>query len=138
MSHEQILSTITADNEHSRLEVALSCDAAGERTLELRRQSWGKGVGWYRQHTLQLGPAEAEALLQTLRTSGRAWRKQSGRRSGGKVIPFPGCASGTALGGGRTDIGRPGERAKRTKKTGSPFMSCPLYQEKRMKRVALS
>ena len=107
MSHEQILSTITADNEHSRLEVALSCDAAGERTLELRQQSWGKGVGWYRQHTLQLGPAEAEALLQTLRTSGRAWRKNPGR-AGGKVIPFPGRASGTALGGG--------ERAKRTKK----------------------
>ena len=114
MSHEQILSTITADNEHSRLEVALSCDAAGEQTLELRRQSWGKGVGWYRQHTLQLGPAEAEALLQTLRTSGRAWRKNPGR-SGGKVIPFPGRASGTALDGGRTDKGD-GERAKRTKK----------------------
>ena len=107
MSHEQILSTITADNEHSRLEVALSRDATGEQTLELRRQSWGKGVGWYRQHTLQLGPAEAEALLQTLRTSGRAWRKNPGR-AGGKVIPFPGRAPGTALGGG--------ERAKRTKK----------------------
>ena len=114
MSHEQILSTITADNEYSRLQVVLSCDAAGERTLELRQQSWGKGVGWYRQHTLQLGPAEAEALLQTLRTSGRAWRKNPGR-AGGKVIPFPGRASGTALGGGRTD--RDGkERAKRTKK----------------------
>ena len=112
MSHEQILSTITADNEYSRLQVVLSCDAAGERTLELRQQSWGKGVGWYRQHTLQLGPAEAEALLQTLRTG--AWRKRAGR-SGGKVIPFPGCVPGTALGGGRTDKGD-GERAKRTKK----------------------
>ena len=114
MSHEQTLSTITADNEYSRLQVVLSCDAAGEQTLELRQQSWGKGVGWYRQHTLQLGLAEAEALLQTLRTSGHAWRKQSGR-PGGKVIPFPGCTPGTALGGGRTD--RDGEeRAKRTKK----------------------
>ena len=56
MSHEQTLSTITADNEYSRLQVVLSCDAAGEQTLELRQQSWGKGVGWYRQHTLQLGP----------------------------------------------------------------------------------
>lgn len=114
MSHEQILSTITADNEHSRLQVALSCDAADEQTLELRRQSWGKGVGWYRQHTLQLGPAEAEALLQTLRTSGHAWRKQSGQ-AGGKVIPFPGRASDTALGGGRTNTGGKG-RVKRTKK----------------------
>ena len=114
MSHEQILSTITADNEYSRLQVVLSCDAAGEQTLELRQQSWGKGVGWYRQHTLQLSLAEAEALLQTLRTSGRAWRKNPGR-AGGKVIPFPGCAPGTALGGGRTGKGD-GERAKRTKK----------------------
>ena len=114
MSHEQILSTITADNEHSRLQVALSCDAAGEQTLELRRQSWGKGVGWYRQHTLQLGPAEAEALLQTLRTSGRAWRKRAGQ-AGGKVIPFPGRAPDPALGGGRTERNG-GERVKRTKK----------------------
>ena len=114
MSHEQTLSTITADNEYSRLQVVLSCDAAGEQTLELRQQSWGKGVGWYRQHTLQLSLAEAEALLQTLRTSGRAWRKQSGQ-AGGKVIPLPGCTPGTALGGGRTD--RDGaERVKRTKK----------------------
>ena len=85
MSHEQILSTITTGEEHSRLEVALSCDASGEQTLELRRQSWGKGVGWYRQHTLQLGLTEAEALLQTLRTS--AWRKRAGgfRRKGHSV-----------------------------------------------------
>lgn len=112
MSHEQTLSTITADNEYSRLQVVLSCDAVGEQTLELRRQSWGKGVGWYRQHTLQLSLTEAEALLQTLRT--RAWRKNPGR-SGGKVIPFPGRAPDTALGGGRTDRDG-GERAKRTKK----------------------
>lgn len=112
MSHEQILSTITADNEYSRLQVVLSCDAAGERTLELRQQSWGKGVGWYRQHTLQLGLAEAESLLQTLRTG--AWRKNPGR-AGGKVIPFPGRASGTTLGGEGTGKGD-GERAKRTRK----------------------
>ena len=114
MSHEQTLSTIMADNEHSRLQVVLSCDAVGEQTLELRQQSWGKGVGWYRQHTLQLSPAEAEALLQTLRTSGRAWRKRAGQ-AGGKVIPLPGCTPDTALGDGRTNTGVKG-RTKRTRK----------------------
>ena len=114
MSHEHLLSTVTGDTEHQRLDVVLSPTPTGEPELELRRLSWGKGVGWYRQSTLRLDPAEAEALLQTLRTNCRAWRK-SPERSGGKVLPFPTCSPGTALGNGRTETGS-NERAKRTRK----------------------
>lgn len=88
MSHEQLLSTVTADDKHNRLEVVLSPNDEGEPTLELRRLSWGKGVGWYRQHTLRLDPAEAEVLLHTLRTRRSAWREDP-QVSSGKVIPFP-------------------------------------------------
>ena len=88
MSHEQLLSTVTADDKHSRLDLVLSPNDEGEPALELRRLSWGKGVGWYRQHTLRLDPAEAEVLLHTLRTSRSAWR-EGPQAPSGKVIPFP-------------------------------------------------
>lgn len=88
MSQERILNTVTGTTEHSRLEMAL-CDSPDTgHVLELRRLSWAKGIGWYRQQTLQLGPAEAEALLQTLRTSHHAWR-EGPKQPTGKVIPFP-------------------------------------------------
>jgi len=88
MPHEQILTTIVGVNENSRLEVALGADSQSERTLELRRLSWGEGVGWYCQQTLRLDAKEAENLLQVLRQSQRKWRDQSASRQG-KVIPFP-------------------------------------------------
>ena len=93
MSQERILNTVTDTTQHSRLDVVL-CDTPGSaQVLELRRQSWAKGIGWYRQQTLQLEPAEAEALLQTLRTSHNAWREGQMQPTG-KVIPFPSCTHG--------------------------------------------
>lgn len=88
MSQERILNTVTGTTQHSRLEVVLRDNPDDGQVLELRRLSWAKGIGWYRQQTLQLGPAEAEALLQTLRTSHHAWR-EGPKQPAGKVIPFP-------------------------------------------------
>jgi hypothetical protein len=88
MQHEEILTTIVGADQTSRLEVALSLDAHNRQTLELRRLSWGEGVGWYCQQTLCLGSQEIEDLLQVLRRSQIKWRAQCGRGQG-KVIPFP-------------------------------------------------
>jgi hypothetical protein len=88
MEHEKILTTIIGANKTSRLEVALGQDAQGGRMIELRRLSWGDGVGWYCQQTLRLDPREAENLSWTLRGSHRQWRDQvSGHQ--GKIIAFP-------------------------------------------------
>ncbi len=89
MSDGQLLGTVETDDGHSRLEVVLSPNDKGKSALELRRLSWGRGVGWYRQHTLRLDPTEAEVLLHTLRTSRRTWREVRQAPSGNKVIPFP-------------------------------------------------
>lgn len=88
MEQEKVLTTIVGANKTSRLEVTLGPNAQGGRTVELRRLSWGDGVGWYCQQTLRLDPREAENLLWTLRGSRHQWRDQllSGK---GKVIPFP-------------------------------------------------
>ena len=88
MPHEEILTTIIGVNQTSRLEVVLGLDSQKERTLELRRLSWGEGVGWYCQQTLRLDPKEAENLLLTLRQSKCKWRDRPASRQG-KVIPFP-------------------------------------------------
>ena len=88
MLPKQLLSTVTADDKNGRLEIVLSPNDAGEPALELRRLSWGRGVGWYHQHTLRLNPAEAEALLHTLRRSRSVWR-EGPHMPGGKLIPFP-------------------------------------------------
>jgi hypothetical protein len=88
MHYEKILTTIVGVNQSSCLEVALGSDSQGEHTVELRRLSWGEGVGWYSQQTLRLDAKEAENLLQALRQSQFKWRTRPAGKQG-KVIPFP-------------------------------------------------
>jgi hypothetical protein len=87
MPHEKVLTTI-AGNQSSCLEVSLGSDSQGGHTVELRRLSWGEGVGWYSQQTLRLDAKEAENLLQALRQSQFKWRNRPAGEQG-KVIPFP-------------------------------------------------
>jgi hypothetical protein len=88
MEHEKVLTTIAGADKTSRLEVALGPDAQDGRMLELRRLSWGDGIGWYCQQTLRLDPREAENLLWALRSSRRRWRDQALGQSG-NIIAFP-------------------------------------------------
>jgi len=90
---EEILTTIAGMSSDSRLEVALCTGSAEGRYLELRRLSWGEGIGWYRQQTLRLDAAEAEGLLLALRGSRNKWREQT-EEPRGKVIPFPTITDG--------------------------------------------
>lgn len=89
MSHEKIISTITSAHPDSLLEVALCQHDEGQPTVELRRLSWGEGVGWFRQQTLRLEATEAEDLLLALRGNRSQWRQQPAAPQGRKVIPFP-------------------------------------------------
>jgi hypothetical protein len=91
MAQEHTLKTIAGENPDVRLDVVVGADTDGTPLVELRRLSWGKGVGWYRQHTLQLDPSEAAALLQTLRGSRQQWQ-ETPAPARGKVIPFPGLS----------------------------------------------
>ncbi len=86
---EEIIATIPQESSDSMLEVALIQGSCDNPTIELRRLSWGGGVGWYRQHTLRLDYATAQALLQTLRQARGRLRKRD-TKVPGKVISFPG------------------------------------------------
>ena len=63
--------------------------AAEQPSIAFRRLTWGTGLGWCRQQTLTLTPAEAEAVLKALQKSRRKWCGDSAAPHG-KVIPFPG------------------------------------------------
>lgn len=105
MRTNEILATIP--NEASAtarldtaLEIAVELPQADEPngpadeqpSIAFRRLTWGSGLGWCRQQTLTLTPAEAEAVLKALQKSRRKWRGDSAA-SPGKVIPFPGSPS---------------------------------------------
>lgn len=87
MQHE-ILATMATTSPDTKFEITLERETGDEPVIELRRFSWGNGVGWYCQQTMRLAPEEADALLQTLRQSRRKWQEQSAQHNG-KVIPFP-------------------------------------------------
>ena len=85
-----VLATITTSaKKGTLLEVVLDQTATTKATIELRQLSWGGGLGWCPQQSLQLSTEEAQALLDSLRTTRHHWREQHARRSG-TVIPFPG------------------------------------------------
>ncbi len=103
MRTSEILATIPNEPSptappNTALEVAVELPQADEPngqqvgeqpSIAFRRLTWGSGLGWCRQQTLTLTPAEAEAVLRALQKSRPKWRGDSAP-SHGKVIPFPG------------------------------------------------
>lgn len=70
------------------LEIALEQNSEGKPLVALRRLLWSTSLGWYPQQPFQLSPDEAEALLQSLRSTRHLWHTQQ-YRTPGKIIPFP-------------------------------------------------
>jgi hypothetical protein len=71
MSHftETVLSSIPS-SETERLVVVLLQSADFGCRMELRQQSFSKGIGWFTQSTVQLEPGQVAALRNALGTSG--------------------------------------------------------------------
>lgn len=71
MSHplETILTTIPAAVETERLLVVLVRTADRASHMELRQQSFSKGIGWFTQSTVQLEPGQVAALRNSLGTT---------------------------------------------------------------------
>lgn len=66
---ETVLSTIPAAAETERLQVVLVQTADGSR-MELRQQSFSKGIGWFTQSTVHLEPGQVAALRNSLGATG--------------------------------------------------------------------
>jgi hypothetical protein len=85
---QDIVTTLIGTSPDTLLEVALSEQPEGGPTLEVRRLSWGEGVGWYRQQTLRLDALETAGLLRVMESAKREKHKRF-ERQGGKILPFP-------------------------------------------------
>ena len=64
-SSEAILATLPSTHDEGRTVVVL-CQDNGRSRIELRQQSWGAGVGWYTQSTVQLDPEQVAGLRAAL------------------------------------------------------------------------
>jgi hypothetical protein len=62
---ETVLSEIPAQSATERLLVVLIQSAEGSR-LELRQQTFGEGVGWFTQATVQMEPGQVALLKNSL------------------------------------------------------------------------
>jgi hypothetical protein len=76
MSHltETVLSTLPASETERLVVVLVQATDQGSR-MELRQQSFSKGIGWFTQSTVHLEPGQVAALRNALGTgSGQASR----------------------------------------------------------------
>lgn len=72
MTHavETVLNTIPAASENERLVVVLVQSPDAGSRMELRQQSFSKGIGWFTQSTVQLEPGQVASLRSALGTTG--------------------------------------------------------------------
>lgn len=62
---EAILSTIPGSNDRERMLVVVARREQGTRLI-LRQQSWGDGVGWYTQKSVEVEPQQLNSLRAAL------------------------------------------------------------------------
>ena len=86
---EVVLATIPQRSDDTVLEIVMMHESDGGTNVELRSLVWGNGLGWYRQHTLQLDGTTARNLIQALGIVQRRVEHQSIDALAHKVLPFP-------------------------------------------------
>lgn len=88
MPHRETpLATFAGSSETERV-VLILVMAAGRSLVELRQQSWGEGVGWFTQSSVQLEPAQVAQLKQTLgQTSATSIGRPARQVAPGGFIP---------------------------------------------------
>jgi hypothetical protein len=69
---ETVLSSIPSSSETERLVVVLIQSPDAGSRMELRQQSFSKGIGWFTQSTVQLEPGQVASLRNALGTTGGA------------------------------------------------------------------
>ena len=85
---EVVLATIPQRNDDTVLEIVMTHEADGATNVELRSLVWGDGLGWYRQHTLQLDGTTARNLIQALGVVQRRVEHQGIDVLARRILPF--------------------------------------------------
>lgn len=87
---ETVLATLPSSSDRERVLVVLCHAPSGNTQLELRQQSWGEGLGWYTQSSVQLEPEQVASLRQSLGLGGNFAKV--------RVTPFAASAPAKASG----------------------------------------
>ena len=66
-----ILATIPSDQENQRLQVVMDQEAVGTK-LRLEQQSFGNGIGWYTQSSVEISPDQVPVLRQAFGVTGQS------------------------------------------------------------------
>jgi hypothetical protein len=86
---EEVLATIPQRCSDTVMEVVTIHTPTGATAIELRSLVWGNGLGWYRQHTLQLDGMTARNLIQALGIVQRRVEHEAVDGLVHKILPFP-------------------------------------------------
>ena len=86
---EMVLATIPQRSDDTVLEIVMMHEADGATNVELRSLVWGNGLGWYRQHTLQLDGPSTRNLIQALGIVQRRVEHHSLDALAHNILPFP-------------------------------------------------
>jgi hypothetical protein len=62
---ETVLATLPGESDRERVLVVMAVTADGSR-VEIRQQSWGDGLGWFTQSSVQLQPDQVAGMRQAL------------------------------------------------------------------------
>jgi hypothetical protein len=87
---ETLLATLPGESDRERVMVVMVVTASGSQ-VEIRQQSWGDGLGWFTQSTVQLEPEQIGGLRQALGLGGSLGKVRMSafpaepRRAGGFV-----------------------------------------------------
>lgn len=88
---ESIVGVLEGRDGTGKVEVLLNREEGCIGQIHFRLLSWGEGIGWYPQKTVELDCSQIGALQTILKRTEALLQKQRQRapKSPGKVIPFP-------------------------------------------------
>ena len=67
---ETLLATLPGETPREQVLVVLMTASGEPSRVCLRQQSWGEGIGWYTQNTIDLGTQQVAGLRSALGKSG--------------------------------------------------------------------
>lgn len=91
LAMERIIGILEGEDQTKKIEVLLNPEQGKSGQLHFRLLSWGEGIGWYPQKTIELDCGQLNLLQPILKRAERLLRKQEQKepRSMGRIIPFP-------------------------------------------------